>query len=626
MQITSVFSNIRSWLAGGNRSKWLIFLLFASSLFVKTMLFHWTTMHSVLLSSLWKAPISFLAFWGGKLIPVLFLSAFVFLSKRQYWTIVVNLLLDIWCIANLFYFKANGFFLTFDMIFMADNMDGFWSSLNAYMGWDIVIFLFITGIYITICCLTKIFSSPQRKTIIGILMIISSLSWASINVFLHQKAEYDGYSKMKDNIIAINMANASKVQLQYCFPFGSVYKDFHVLAWMDESGWAIKYVKSESVLSFFSAMIVYKILNAQSQSNMVYNISGQDKKDITKLLNVEKASNESKSTTNLIYILVESLESWTIDKVFNIKRLPNLTELKNANSILCADLICQTKYGNSADGQMIGVTGLLPISSGATSRIYGKNVYPNFAHMYSNSAIINPSIGAWQQSTMTKSYEFQQLIEPKMGEVWKDIDVINKVLEYSFESDSSFCVLGITITSHVPFKYGADNAVFRIKNMPQAMSDYLNCLHYTDSCIGVLLDSVLNSPLAENTTIVITGDHTIFRDEIGFSDMTRYAQDNNIDFKAGHTFTPLIIYSPNIEGNINITDTCYQMDIFPTILHLIGAEDYYWQGFGVNLLDSVARNSRQITENEAYRLSDLMIRSDYFRHYCAERDTISQPK
>ena len=162
--------------------------------------------------------------------------------------------------------------------------------------------------------------------------------------------------------------------------------------------------------------------------------------------------------------------------------------------------------------------------------------------------------------------------------------------------------------------------------MPQAMSDYLNCLHYTDSCIGVLLDSVLNSPLAENTTIVITGDHTIFRDEIGFSDMTRYAQDNNIDFKAGHTFTPLIIYSPNIEGNINITDTCYQMDIFPTILHLIGADDYYWQGFGVNLLDSVARNNRQITENEAYRLSDLMIRSDYFRHYSAERDTISQPK
>lgn len=81
------------------------------------------------------------------------------------------------------------------------------------------------------------------------------------------------------------------------------------------------------------------------------------------------------------------------------------------------------------------------------------------------------------------------------------------------------------------------------------------------------------------------------------------------------TFTPLIIYSPEIEGNIQVTDICYQMDIFPTILHLIGAEDYYWHGFGVNLLDSAARNNRPCTEQEAYRLSDLTIRSDYFRTY-----------
>ena len=172
--------------------------------------------------------------------------------------------------------------------------------------------------------------------------------------------------------------------------------------------------------------------------------------------------------------------------------------------------------------------------------------------------------------------------------------------------------------------YGVEHTMHEFENMPQTMSAYLNCLHYTDSCIGVLLDSVLNSPLAENTTIVITGDHTIFRDEIGFSEMNKYAQDNSINFKAGRTFTPLIIYSPNIEGNIHISDTCYQMDIFPTILHLIGAEDYYWQGLGINLLDSVARKNRQITESEAYRLSDLIIRSDYFRNYCTISDSIVQ--
>ena len=80
-------------------------------------------------------------------------------------------------------------------------------------------------------------------------------------------------------------------------------------------------------------------------------------------------------------------------------------------------------------------------------------------------------------------------------------------------------------------------------------------------------------------------------------------------------YCPLIIYSPQIEGNVQIDELCYQMDIFPTILHLIGCEDYYWKGFGVNLLDSVARRNRPITEKEAYELSDKLIRSNYFSSY-----------
>ena len=622
MQITSILSNIRSWLACGNRSKWLIFFLFASSLFVKTVLFHWTTQHSILLSSLWKAPAAFFAFWGGKLVPVLFLSAFVFIAKRQYWTIVINILLDIWCIANLFYFRANGFFLTFDMIFMADNMDGFWSSLHTYMGWEIVMFLFITGIYIAICCLTKIFSTTKRYTIITILMIIFAFLWASLTNFLYQKITYDKFGKPNKGQL---VEQTLRIQYQYCFPFSNFYKDVIRAVWLEKGDWWVKgYVRDNSIISYFPAMLLYEILTIEK--NNTIKISQEVEADIK---NYIKSTNHDKTKqleeSNIIYILVESLESWALDLIENKMMMPKLHRLAQSNQVLYADkIVSQVRHGNSADGQMIGVTGLLPITSGATCKLYGKNVYPNFAHMYSNSAIINPSKGTWEQTTMTQSYEFHQLIEPEIGEAWQDMNVINNVLDYSFESDSSFCVLGITLTSHVPFMYGVEHTMHEFENMPQTMSAYLNCLHYTDSCIGVLLDSVLNSPLAENTTIVITGDHTIFRDEIGFSDMNKYAQDNSINFKAGRTFTPLIIYSPNIEGNIHISDTCYQMDIFPTILHLIGAEDYYWQGLGINLLDSVARKNRQITESEAYRLSDLIIRSDYFRNYCTISDSIVQ--
>lgn len=584
-------------------------------------------MHSILLSSLWKAPTAFFAFWGGKLVPILFLSAFVFITKRQYWTIVVNVLLDIWCIANLFYFKANGFVLTFDMIFMADNMAGFWSSLNTYMGWDIALFFIITPFYILICWAFKIFLTPQRNTMIGVLMIIFAIVWASINVFMYQKAENEAWRKNKYNAVAAWMANATPIQYAYCFPFGLFYRDIIETPWLDKGDWWVKgYINNNSIISYFPAMLLYEIHNMEK--NNTIKISEEVEADIK---NYIKSTNQDKTKqleeSNIIYILVESLESWALDSIENKMMMPKLHRFAQSNQVLYADrIVPQVRHGNSADGQMIGVTGLLPITSGATCKLYGNNVYPNFAHMYSNSAIINPSKGAWEQTKMTKSYEFHQLIEPEIGEAWQDLDVINNVLDYSFECGSSFCVLGITITSHVPFMYGVEHTMHKVNNIPQIMNAYLNCLHYTDSCIGVLLDSVLNSPLADNTMIVITGDHTIFRDEIGFSDMTEYAQENDIDFRAGHTFTPLIIYSPNIEGNIQIMDTCYQMDIFPTILHLIGAEDYYWQGLGVNLLDSVARNNRQLTETEAYRLSDLIIRSDYFRKYCTIEDSIELSK
>ena len=588
--------------------------MFTFVLFLKTMLFHWVTYHNVLLSSLWKAPMAFFAFWGGKILPVLFLSGFVFISKCKYWTIVINILLDIWCIANLLYFKANGFFLTFEMLFMVDNMNGFWDSLRTYMGWDIVLFILITILYIVIFVKLKFSNINQQKTPIGLMFLITSLIFISITNLLDQYVELNAWKNRNDTTFGKWMEKSTTIKIRYCFPFGNIPQSIAKNIWLDNFNWESNYISKKSIIAYFPAIFFYKLCSIQIISPQKYSLS-ETENDIIKehLLNDNLFGGRQKHNSNLIYIIVESLESWPLNMVNNILLMPNLNRLLQSNKVLYVEnIISQVKHGNSADGQMIGLTGMLPISNGATCRLYGKNNYPNFAHFYSNSAIINPSSGVWQQTTMTKSYEFQELIEPASNERWNDMDVMKEVINYIFDVDSSFCVLGITITSHVPFIYGVENAVYKFDNMPQTMSAYLNCLHYTDSCISVLIDSVQNSSLADNTTIVITGDHTIFRDENGFSDMTKYAQDNDINFKAGHTFTPLIIYSPQIDENIHITDTCYQMDIFPTILHLIGCEDYYWHGFGVNLLDSAARNNRQISVEEAFILSDKMIRVNYF--------------
>lgn len=588
---TNRLSRLRAWFAQGNRTAWAVFILFALVLFLKTMIFHWTCFHSVLISSLWKNPTEFFRFWGGKITPVLFLGSFVFLTKRYGWTVIVHVLTDIWLIANLFYYKANTLFLSVETMKMADNMSGFWDSLLTYMGWDIFIMPILSLVYIGVLLLLHLYHSSKRKYPHFAVTMISSIALAVLcNYFFGSM-----YKKIEPNAKT------------YPFPFGRVYSLIYEETWIDFNGGT--YIKDNSIISYLPACFVYSMLSIREEN---LQLSDYQEIEIRRFIHKAEVDSIVVPKTNLIFILFESLESWSIDTICGYTYMPYLQQLKWQEHVLYADkLHSQVRHGVSADGQLINVTGLLPISNGATCRLYGKNVYPNYAHFYPHSAIINPAPGVWQQSIVTYSYQFKELINSQNGKRGNDKEVLERVSGYVLQQDSSFCILGITISSHMPFTQGSTYPKHVVEGMPNIMSAYLNCLAYTDSCIGTLLDAIQNSPLAANTTIVISGDHTIFRSKD--AEMDRFAKANNIPMRTGHTFTPLIIYSPEIEGNIQVTDTCYQMDIFPTILHLIGAEDYYWHGFGVNLLDSAARNNRPCTEQEAYRLSDLIIRSDYFR-------------
>lgn len=173
-------------------------------------------------------------------------------------------------------------------------------------------------------------------------------------------------------------------------------------------------------------------------------------------------------------------------------------------------------------------------------------------------------------------------------------------------------LLSLTISTHLPCTAFTDSATIKCDYKPKAVSDYINSMNFLDAHLGKLFNKLLSDSILQNSTIVITGDHTIFPSEIRkeFSD---YCKENNLDYKVEENYCPLIIYSPDIKEKTIVDEEAYQMDIYPTILHVIGAEDYYWKGFGVNLLDSVARQNRPISPEDAFELSDKLIRANYFK-------------
>lgn len=600
-----MLQKIKSFLSKDNHAQWCVFFLFAFTIFVKGVLFHWNCYHSVLISSLWHTPAEFFRFWGGKLVPALFIGSFVFLTKKNWWTIVVNVIADIWLIANMFYFKANSLFLSYETMQMADNMSGFWSSLYSYLGWDIYIYLVLTILYV-ICHLPFRKVINKRSIVKFAFVFAFSIILSIVDNICYAKVMDIWENETEETAMVHSQMLAGERFTKY-YPFGNAAYYATVESCTDYNAWANFYIKDYSIYSYFPATFIFSALRPAGE---IISLTEQDIKRLEPFFTNKKDSIVPNS--NLIFILFESLESWPLEEVCGHKYMPNMSKLlQNPHVLYCDKLKSQVKHGNSADGQMIDATGLLPISNGAVCRLYADNKFAGYAECYESAAIVNPAPGMWGQSKVTFGYQFKELIEPKKGENWADLELMQQMINYADTIANPFCVLGITVSSHVPFTQGSKNPKYIVDGMPLIMSAYLNCLHYTDSCIGEVFKAVFtNEKLKDNTTIVISGDHTIFRSVN--EEFDTFAQKNDINMQTTKTFTPLIIYSPNISKNIQVTDTCYQMDIYPTIMHLIGCDDYYWKGFGVNLLDSVARHNRPISEQEAYELSDKLIRSNYF--------------
>lgn len=603
-------------------------LLFVLLLFAKNVMFHYYAFGSVLVSSLWKDPCEFIMFYLPKLSIPLFIGAFVFISKRYWWTLIISLLVDTWCVANMIYLKTYDMFFTIDTIFLANNLDGAWSSILPYINWQVYSFIILSLLWLILL----VYVSKKKNAIyirnFKIFVIIEVI--VLLITMINNKLIYGNYDVDDNNEKVEEMSikkgdfermtlgddpklKKDRIMVPY-IPFTTVlFEATGSISGGKNYGWNKSYVRLQSIISYLPAAVIYYFVYPLKTGEII-KLNDNDIAKISRFINHFSVKCNNFNNKNLIIILVESLESWPLEKdIDGVNVMPNLRNLIVNNHVLYCDKIkSQTLSGNSGDGQMIINTGLLPISGSVTCWDYGNNIYPNIAHFYDNSTIVNPWTHVWNQDTMTVRYSYLNLIEPA-DTTWEDYDVISNLKSVLNNYTKPSCTMAITVSTHLPFDR-IDKFVDLSENTPNIISKYLNCLCYTDKCLGEIINHIETDTALSNSMIVITGDHTVFK-PVMFNEFEKYLTKENLSCATGKNYCPLIIYSPEIEGNIHVTDTCYQMDVFPTILHLIGAEDYYWHGFGVNVMDSVARHDRPITEQEAYRLSDLMIRSDYFRNY-----------
>lgn len=494
--------------------------------------------------------------------------------RRRWPVAVVASVLTIWMVANGLYYHATGLYITYDVLTMAGGLAGFTSSIASYLKWDVWLLVGLSLLLVPLIMIKWPEPSWRRMGCVWIAVACCTIVGCFCHYLHNHKYRYEG-----DN---------PALTIDY-FRIMDFYGECKPKAWRAGENW---YIERHSIAMALPHLFVHAYNQQQEEKQNAYITFTESEEAFLGRAVVEESDT---IRGHLVVLLVESLESWALESrdAAGHEVTPCLNAFAAGDNVLVAHrVVCQKRYGESGDGQLIISSGLLPVKEGVACMKYANRTYPNYAHLFPGSVLINPVKNAWNQTIMTSRYGYRQLVEPEgvtMKESWNDAQVMDITRTVCDTLHRPTCVMALTISSHTPFDR-VKPSLELAGNLTQERYRYLQCIHYADSCLGTFLRWADTAKCMRGATIVVTGDHNIFPDGV----------------------CPLIVKSPAIDGRIVIEEECFQMDIYPTILHAIGQQGYTWKGFGADLLKEGNTKARPIDVESAYELSDKLIRRNYF--------------
>ncbi len=313
---------------------------------------------------------------------------------------------------------------------------------------------------------------------------------------------------------------------------------------------------------------------------------------------------------NLIFIIVESLASDVLTHEYSATCLPVLTRLANDSSVIAAlNVVPQTGPGRSSDGQFIYNTGLLPLRSTALIESHSSADYPSLAKALNYKQIvevIGESKKVWRHFLTSSSYGFDSLFDnvDESG-INADKKIFEKTLSILDTLPQPFFLLASTLSMHDPYNSPAVDIKTLIPNQISDPRDrnYWTATAAFDLWLGRFLDTLKNKDLYDNSIIVIAADHE------------PKAQFLSSDFNTA--YIPIFIL--NSGHGLKISDKVDQADLFPTILDIMGIEDYTcpvlgtsYRGLGRSLLPGSGNHNDStdhIDKDDLWKASERLILS-----------------
>lgn len=341
------------------------------------------------------------------------------------------------------------------------------------------------------------------------------------------------------------------------------------------------------------------------------------------------AAPDSLTRDNLVIILVESLEGWTLGKSIEGQEItPNLNRwLADSATWMMPRFRSQVGAGRSIDGHLITLTGLLPTTDMVYAMKYDTNDYPSLVKEMkrANGATSYIFSGArpvmWNQKRVAQAFGFEHTFYRDSWDASEHFGKNTSPSDKSFISqvitmlrngevwpEGEKAVVEVaTMSSHFPFIIPEDKRTISLKDSyPRYFAEYVTSVNYADGAIGELLDYLRSRADWPRTMVAIMGDHEALA---SYRKNMRSNSEVAASLIDPDSNVPLILLNAPRPGHAD--RQMDQVDIYPTILDMLGIKPL-WNGTGVSALADSVTLPPAVTEKRA-AASATMIKGDMLK-------------
>ncbi|MBS4179555.1 LTA synthase family protein [Lederbergia citrea] len=358
----------------------------------------------------------------------------------------------------------------------------------------------------------------------------------------------------------------------------------------------------------YLGMYNYTIYDAVQSTKASAQRATASSDDMTEVINYTK-SNYAKPNPeyfgigkgmNVIYLHLESIQNFLINyKLHGEEVTPFLNSLtKEGNTLYFDNFFHQTAQGKTADAEFMLENSLYGLPQGAAFTTKGLNTYQAAPailgqHGYTSAVFHGNSGSFWNRNEIYKSFGFNHFFDSSYYDMnsenmapygLKDKPFFEESIPLLETLPQPFYTKFITVSHHFPYPIDEEDATIGPHTTGDGSVDrYFQTARYADEALEQFFVYLKESGLYDNSIIIMYGDH------YGISKNHNKAMEQVLDKEitpfesTGLQRVPLFIRVPGMEGGVN-HEYGGQIDLLPTLLHLLGIDTKEYVQFGTDLL------------------------------------------